>query len=176
MDYPMKVYPIELENGNVEWCVEFPDLPECVGGGDTCSEAIADALETLKSYLEVLKSEGIEIPKPSKVQDLPSGKIALRIPRSTHKMIMEYAKEEGVSINSYINNAISEKIGRDSVLKSITNITSDFFKSFISHFQLKNFKSPLDKFTFEKGVSIGVNSNHTENISVLYSKGGTFGA
>ena len=26
MDYAMKVYPIHLENGKTEWCVEYPDL------------------------------------------------------------------------------------------------------------------------------------------------------
>lgn len=174
MDYPMKLYPIELENGKVEWCVEFTDLPECVGGGDTCDEAVADALETKRIFLKLLEEEGMEIPKPSKIQDLPSGKIALRIPKSTHKIISEYAKEDGVSINSYINNAISEKIGRDSALKNIRNFTFNFLNSFFSAFQLKNFKSPSDKFTFEESNDIGVNSNHTENKSVLYSREGTF--
>lgn len=26
----MKVYPIHLENGKTEWCVEYPDLKGCV--------------------------------------------------------------------------------------------------------------------------------------------------
>lgn len=33
MDYAMKVYPIHLDNGKTEWCVEYPDLKGCVGGG-----------------------------------------------------------------------------------------------------------------------------------------------
>ena len=43
MDYAMKVYPMHLENGKTEWCVEYPDLKGCVGGGDTIEEAITDA-------------------------------------------------------------------------------------------------------------------------------------
>lgn len=43
MDYAMKVYPMHLENGKTEWCVEYPNLKNCVGGGDTIEEAIADA-------------------------------------------------------------------------------------------------------------------------------------
>lgn len=46
MDYAMKVYPMHLENGKTEWCVEYPDLKGCVGGGDTIEEAIADAEAT----------------------------------------------------------------------------------------------------------------------------------
>ena len=41
MDYAMKVYPMHFENGKTEWCVEYPDLKGCVGGGDTIEEAIA---------------------------------------------------------------------------------------------------------------------------------------
>lgn len=50
MDYAMKIYPIHLENGKTEWCVEYPDLKGCVGGGDTIEEAIADA-KLLKLYI-----------------------------------------------------------------------------------------------------------------------------
>ena len=40
MDYAMKVYPMHFENGKTEWCVEYPDLKGCVGGGDTIEEAL----------------------------------------------------------------------------------------------------------------------------------------
>lgn len=46
MDYAMIVYPMHFENGKTEWCVEYPDLKGCVGGGDTIEEAIADAEAT----------------------------------------------------------------------------------------------------------------------------------
>lgn len=55
MDYAMKIYPIHLENGKTEWCVEYPDLKGCVGGGDTIEEAIADAEATKAVYLNYLK-------------------------------------------------------------------------------------------------------------------------
>lgn len=63
MEYPMKVYPIILENKKIEWCVEFPDLPGCVGGGDTPEEAIRDAESTKKVYLTYLISEGKSVPE-----------------------------------------------------------------------------------------------------------------
>ncbi len=55
MDYAMRVYPMHLENGKTEWCVEYPDLKGCVGGGDTIEEAIADAQATKSVYLSYLK-------------------------------------------------------------------------------------------------------------------------
>ena len=55
MDYAMKVYPMHLENGKTEWCVEYPDLKGCVGGGDTIEEAIADAEASKNAYLSYVK-------------------------------------------------------------------------------------------------------------------------
>ena len=110
----MKVYPMYLENGKTEWCVEYPDLKGCVGGGDTIEEAIADAQATKSVYLSYLKEEGIELPVPKDEGSLPSGKIALRVPKTTHKQLLENAQMDGVSLNTYINTAISEKIGRAS--------------------------------------------------------------
>lgn len=114
MDYAMKVYPMHLENGKTEWCVEYPDLKGCVGGGDTIEEAIADAEASKRVYLNYLKDEGIELPVPKEEGGLPSGKIALRVPKTTHKQLLENAQMDGVSLNTYINTAISEKIGRAS--------------------------------------------------------------
>ncbi len=114
MDYAMKVYPMHFENGKTEWCVEYPDLKGCVGGGDTIEEAIADAQATKAVYLNYLEEEGIELPVPREEGSLPSGKIALRVPKTTHKQLLENAQMDGVSLNAYINTAISEKIGRAS--------------------------------------------------------------
>ena len=55
MDYAMKVYPVHFENGKAEWCVEYPDLKGCVGGGDTIEEAIDDAEASKNAYLSYLK-------------------------------------------------------------------------------------------------------------------------
>ena len=49
----MKVYPMHLENGKTEWCVEYPDLKGCVGGGDTIEEAITDAEASKLSLIHI---------------------------------------------------------------------------------------------------------------------------
>lgn len=79
MDYAMRVYPMHLENGKTEWCVEYPDLKGCVGGGDTIEEAIADAQATKAVYLSYLKEEGIELPVPKEEGNLPSCELSNRI-------------------------------------------------------------------------------------------------
>lgn len=51
----MKVSTIKFGNGRTEWCVEYPDLPGCVGGGNALQEAIEDAKLSKKVYLDYLK-------------------------------------------------------------------------------------------------------------------------
>ena len=52
----MKVYPMHFDDGSTEWCVECPDLKDCVGGGDTVEEAII-AEKSKQVYLKCLKNE-----------------------------------------------------------------------------------------------------------------------
>lgn len=118
----MKVYPIHFDDGRSEWCVEYPDLKGCVGGGDTIEEAIADAEATKQVYLDYLKSEGYDLPKPTDESELPSGKIALRVAKTTHKQLLENAKAEGISLNAYIQAAINEKIGTDSTINELKQL------------------------------------------------------
>ena len=135
MDYAMKVYPMHFENGKTEWCVEYPDLKGCVGGGDTIEEAIADAQATKSVYLSYLKEEGIELPVPKE-----DGKIALRVPKTTHKQLLENAQMDGVSLNAYINTAISEKIGR----ASFSNQRILELEQELAYYKFKN-KNLVDK-------------------------------
>ena len=121
----MKIYTIDFEDGRTEWCVEYPDLQGCVGGGDTREEAIEDAELSKKIYLDYLKENGIEAPKPTEEEDLPSGRIALRVAKTTHKKLIENSKKEGVSLNSYIQMAISEKLGRDQESSHVLNALND---------------------------------------------------
>lgn len=120
MEYKMNVYPIFVNEDSIEWSAEFPDLIGCVGGGSTPEEAVREAIASKEIYLEFLKEQGIPIPLPSREKNnLPSGRISLRISKSMHKRLLELSEEDGVSLNSYINNALNEKIG---VVKSENRI------------------------------------------------------
>lgn len=54
-DCAIFVYPIFMENGKTEWAAEYPNLPYLVGGGDTPEEAVKEAEENKKVYIEVCK-------------------------------------------------------------------------------------------------------------------------
>lgn len=110
-NYEIRVVPKTDVDGNVYWTAFFPAIKECVGGGATAEEAIAEANENLKFYLSYLESEKIALPEEYK-ENTFSGKIALRVGKSTHKKLIDLAELEGISLNSFINNAIENYIGK----------------------------------------------------------------
>jgi antitoxin HicB len=63
-DYQMRVY--QYPNGDTfDWVVDYPDLPGCVGAGDTVEEAIAEAKISKELWLEAAAKIGMAIPEPS---------------------------------------------------------------------------------------------------------------
>ena len=61
-NYEIRIIP-KLADDSVYWTAYFPSIPDCVGGGDTAEEALIEAQENLKIYLEFLKDENREIPE-----------------------------------------------------------------------------------------------------------------
>lgn len=51
------VYPIFLKNGKTEWVAEYPSLPYLVGGGNSPEEAVKEAEENKKVYIEECEAD-----------------------------------------------------------------------------------------------------------------------
>lgn len=109
-NYEIRVCPKVADDGSTYWTASYPSLPGCIGGGDTIEEAINEAKENLEVYLEFLEEEHKKIPEEDTKNEY-SGKIALRISKSTHRRIAEISEIEGISINLLLNNAIENYIG-----------------------------------------------------------------
>ena len=110
MNYEMKVFPQKAEDGTTYWTAMFPAVEGCVGGGDTPEEAVAEAQENLEIFLDYLREEKKKVPDEYNPPEY-SGKIALRIAKSTHKRVAERAEQEGISINTFLSNAIEYVLG-----------------------------------------------------------------
>jgi len=111
LEYPFTVRPLSEDEGG-GWLVEFPDLPGCMADGDTPEEAVHEAEDALRSWLETARKHGDAIPAPTR-DDTPdySGKWVLRTPKSLHKKLTERAKTEGVSLNTLAVSLLAEGIG-----------------------------------------------------------------
>lgn len=113
MKYAFKTYQMKVDD-HVFWCVESEVLDGCVAQGDTLEEALLEFEVNENVWLETAKEFNIPIPDnvPIVPKNEPSGRISLRLAKSMHKEVAQLAEEDGVSINTFISNAISEKIGK----------------------------------------------------------------
>ena len=55
LDNEIKVLSKLADDGSTYWTAYYPSIPECAGGGSTAEEAINEAKENLKVYLEFLE-------------------------------------------------------------------------------------------------------------------------
>lgn len=97
LPYKMEIIPDTKEGGFV---VTYPDLPGCISCGETIHEAIENAADAKKAWLEAALEEGLLISEPNKIDDF-SGQFKLRIPKSLHMQLSEHSKREGISMNQY---------------------------------------------------------------------------
>ena len=63
-------YPalIECEPGAVG--VIFPDLPGCVAAAETIDQALVNAADLLRDWIEVAEEDGRRVPAPSALEDI----------------------------------------------------------------------------------------------------------
>ncbi|TNC74145.1 type II toxin-antitoxin system HicB family antitoxin [Rubellimicrobium roseum] len=66
-DYVIVVRPLTAEDGG-GFMAYFPDLPGCMGDGDTEAAAIADAREAMGAWMEVQSERGVHIPQPGEAE------------------------------------------------------------------------------------------------------------
>ena len=81
-DYMALPYRLEIVEDQEEggYVVSYPDLPGCITCGDTIEDAMNNAKDAKKAWIEAALEEGIEINEPDSIEDY-SGQFKLRIPR-----------------------------------------------------------------------------------------------
>ncbi len=113
-------YTIEIIPDEDVFFIKIKELPGCISQGSTKQEALEMVDEAMTLWLEAALEDVDEIPLPESMQEAKySGKLSLRMPKSLHKKIANEAKEEGVSINSYVISCLSETYAFNKVEKII---------------------------------------------------------
>jgi predicted RNase H-like HicB family nuclease/ribosomal protein L31E len=107
------------------------ELPGCVATGDTPAEAIDALDESKQAYLEVAMAEGWEIPEPSDAESY-SGKVLVRMASTLHMQLVQWAEQEGTSLNQLIITALAHAAGtrmlqpiQDNTGCSVDQLTDD---------------------------------------------------
>ena len=97
LPYRMELIPDTEEGGFTVW---YPELPGCITCADTIEEAVVNAVDAKKTWLEAALNECVDIYDPTDVSEY-SGQFKLRIPKSLHTDLSIHAKQEGISMNQY---------------------------------------------------------------------------
>lgn len=83
------------------------ELPDVAEYSDTVEKAYALALNTIETAAEVFEEEGRPFPSPQPDIDDYSGRVTLRMAKTLHRDLSERAEEEGLSLNAFLNSALS---------------------------------------------------------------------
>ena len=97
LPYRLEIVPDPDEGGYV---VSYPDLPGCISAGESMAEALNNAEDAKKAWIEAALEDGVEISEPDSLDNY-SGQFKLRIPKSLHRSLAENARKEGTSMNQY---------------------------------------------------------------------------
>lgn len=125
--YKLLISTIDTDDG-IEYLAEYREFAFCGGSGKTIQEAVEDARNNLKIYIEELVEMGKPIPAP--IEDLSySGKFTVRLSKGLHKKVAESAEREGVSLNTFVVEAIAEKVGTAGCI-SVLSTLKDAVESF----------------------------------------------
>ncbi len=89
---------------------EIFEFPGCFAIGETAPEALANLEDVALEWIEVTVSQGQNIPEPSATTGY-SGNYPLRMSKLLHKRAAQFALREGVSLNQFVNDCISERVG-----------------------------------------------------------------
>jgi len=118
LDYYMKLpYRIEVTQDHSEenpgWVAKVKELPGCITQADTFEELEEMIFDALRSWIEIALEDGVTIPEPRSDAEY-SGKFVVRLPKSLHRALVELSDEEGVSLNTFVIQALARAVGSPS--------------------------------------------------------------
>jgi antitoxin HicB len=114
MSYPFEVRPLEVSDGG-GYAITFPDVPGCRSDGDTQEEALANGREALADWFAVANEFGDALPDPFSSL---SGRFVQRVPKLLHRQLVDEARSDGVSLNTFVVALVSEGLGRRAVMNN----------------------------------------------------------
>lgn len=115
-------YPVHVfwSDEDEEFVAIAPDLPGSSAFGESREQALAELNVVIEGWLEAARAAGNPIPKPSKpLKDSQhSGRLLLRMPPVLHAELVPAAKEQNVSLNSFVVYLITDGLATYSEKKS----------------------------------------------------------
>ena len=102
-------YSIQWSDADKCYLGSILELEQNMTCGDTPEETMSNLKEALEAYIITSLDNGFEIPEPLQITDY-KGTITYRTSGITHYYIAKFAKNLGISINAFIDEAVNEKL------------------------------------------------------------------
>ena len=113
-------YSISVQLGDFdgERCFEarVKELPDIAEYADTWQEAYELALDAIEITASALAEQGRTMPAATLINDIYSGRVTLRIPRTLHRSLAMVAEKENVSLNHLMVSVLASFRGFDAAL------------------------------------------------------------
>src|SRR5690625_2163634 len=134
--YTIVVKKVRADNEDLFYAT-VNEIPDISSYSETYQDAYEDCLDALEILYDEAQSQGKTFPKPFALPatSRPSGRVTLRMSRSMHERVARYAKEDDVSLNQWIVEAISQRCGTYSAKSSLAS--SSTAKAFAAVFSYK---------------------------------------
>lgn len=116
LPYTTAVHTEKQQDGTVKFVAAVVELPDCCITCDTPEEAVQGIEKMKPAYFEKCAARGGPVPLPLKMRNL-SGKFQVRISPALHEAIAIRAELDGISLNSYVNAALSRIVGQEEALE-----------------------------------------------------------
>jgi predicted RNase H-like HicB family nuclease len=116
-----------IPSGQGLFVAEILEFPGCSAQGETPAEAYTKLERAAELWLSDWLNEGKAAPRPLTNSET-SGRFALRLPKSLYVRASKAAAFEHVSLNQYIANAVAERVGTSTALRSVDGLFDELRK------------------------------------------------
>lgn len=126
-NYRINIFESVNSDGTKQWIAEYPDIFGLIGVGDTQLEAMTEAEAAKNIYLDYLEQQKEKFPVKSKRSEL-SGRLTLRVSKTTHQKIIDRASSDGISLNQLINDSIIYYLSEKSIDENFKRIEENLLE------------------------------------------------
>ena len=111
---------IEWSDEDREFIATCPAFPGLSAFGASEEEALKEAKIALTGFIETYKANNMPLPEAATRASF-SGKLQLRLAKSLHRLAAQMARNEDVSLNTFIADAVQAKVSGSQVASRILN-------------------------------------------------------
>jgi predicted HicB family RNase H-like nuclease len=120
-------YRVSFSDEDQLYVSSVAEFPYLSADGATPEEALVELKGVVEEAVDILSSEGKDIPVPLSQREY-KGNISLRLSPEIHGLVVARARDEGCSLNQFLTSLIERNIYADKIertVKALEQVTAD---------------------------------------------------